>query len=139
MIDVENIVFDAVSTDLESEYENIFVTSEYVETPSEFPCVSIVESDSSVSMRDITTSEIEVATDVAYVVNIYDNSVNLKKGVVKAIANTLDDTMNRLGFVRTMLQPTPNVDRSVYRMTGRYIGRVKRTPDGTDTFKVYGR
>lgn len=45
MIDMENEIFNEVSERVRAKYPNIFMTGEYVKSPSSFPCVSLVEAD----------------------------------------------------------------------------------------------
>lgn len=133
MIDAEFQVFDAVAKALRAEYgNNIFVTGEYVLTPSTFPAVSLVESDNRVATRYRTKESIERACTTMYEMNVYSNKVAGKKAEAKAIANKADEVMAGLGFTRTMRNVVPNFnDASIYRIVCRYEGTIIPNDDGT--------
>ena len=127
MINIENEVFDSVATAVHNEYPGACVVGEYVKSPSQFPCVSIVEIDNTAYDSTQTSGCLENHADVTYEVNIYSNKTSGKKSECKAIASLIDTEFEALGFSRTMLQPIPNVDdATIYRMTGRYRGVVSK-------------
>ena len=127
MIDIETDVFDIIAKVIRTKYPNAYVVSEFVRTPSKFPCVSIVEFDNTAYDRTQSSGSIENHADVKYEVNVYSNKDSGKKSECKAIAALIDNEFAALGFSRTMLQPTPNVDdATIYRMTGRYRGVVSK-------------
>lgn len=124
MIDIENDVYDAISTVLKASYPGITVTGEYVPTNAKLPAVSIVEADNRVvdSMR---TVHIENAAHVMYEVNVYTNLVNGKKTQAKNICSTLDDKFAEMGFTRTMRNQVPNfANTNIYRIVCRYEANV---------------
>ena len=134
MIDIESNVFDIVAKAIRIEYPDAYVVSEYVKSPSKFPCVSVVEFDNTAYDRTQTSGSLENHADVKYEVNIYSNKEIGKKSECKAIAALIDNEFATLGFSRMMLQPTPNMDdATIYRMTGRYRGVVSKDE------KVYRR
>lgn len=124
MIDIENIVFTRLATALRTAYSGITVYSEYVEVPAAFPCVSIVEADNRVLERTRDLSGVEHHANVMYEINVYTNDANGKKTKAKAIADVIDTQMSAMLFTRTFRGQTPNVDRSIYRVTLRYQGVV---------------
>lgn len=127
MIDVENEVFDSVATDVRAKYPDIYMVGEYVKTPSQFPCVSLVEMDNQSYQRTEDSGSSENHASVMYEVNIYSNKTVGKKSECKAIATLIDEQMLALGFARTMLQPIPNLDdATIYRMVGRYSAVISK-------------
>ena len=124
MIDVENIVFTRLATALRTAYSGITVYGEYVEVPAAFPCVSIVEADNAVLERTRDLSGVEHHAKVMYEINVFTNDANGKKSRAKAIADVIDMQMSAMLFTRTFRGQTPNVDRSIYRVTLRYKGVV---------------
>ena len=127
MIDIESDVFDILAKTIRENYPNAYVVSEYVKSPSKFPCISIVEFDNTAYEKTQTSGSLEHHADVKYEVNIYSNKESGKKSECKAIAALIDNEFAALGFSRMMLQPTPNVDdATIYRMTGRYRGVVSK-------------
>lgn len=127
MINVENEIFNIIAKVVRNAYPNAYVIGEYVKSPAKFPCVSIVEIDSTAYERTQTSGSLENHADMTYEVNIYSNKTSGKKSECKAIASLIDDEFATLGFSRTMLQPIPNGDdATIYRMLGRYRGVVSK-------------
>lgn len=121
MIDVENEIFSAVSEVVRAAYPDIFMTGEYVKSPSSFPCVSLVEISNAVYRNSSTTSVEENHAAVTYEVNVYSNKSKGKKAQCREIMNVIDTRLAEIGFTRMMLEPVPNMeDATIYRMLGRY-------------------
>ena len=125
MIDVENIIFTNVATAVRAAFSGISVYGEYVEAPAAFPCVTIVEADNAVYERTRDLDGIEHHAAIMYEVNVYTNDAQAKKTKAKAIANAIDNAMSGMQFTRTFRGQTPNVDRSIYRITMRYQAVVR--------------
>ena len=53
-------------------------------------------------------------------VDVFSAAENGRKTEAKAIAAIVEETMANMGFTLTMSSPTPNIDRTVYRITSRY-------------------
>lgn len=122
MVDIENTVFNYVANALHAAYSTISVYGEYVEAPEIFPSVSLVEDDNSEIESNVTlTREPETASQLMYTVNVYSNKTTGKKAQAKEIMNLIDERMHDMGFIRTMRSQLPNVDRTIYRVTARYI------------------
>lgn len=129
MVDIENELFSIIADALHEKYPDpdedtngIFVTGEYVKTPSSFPAVSVVEMDNTTEDWD---SSGETHARVMYEVNVYSNLRNGKKSQCKAIAKIIDHIFTSYNFARMMLQPVPNMnDSTIYRMVGRYRAKV---------------
>ena len=121
MIDIESSVFNYVANALRASYSGISVYGEQVETPSSFPSVSLVEDDNSEIEGNLTLDrQPETACNLMYTANVYSNLKTGKKAQAKAIMNTIDDCMHDMGFIRTMRNQLPNLDRTIYRVTARY-------------------
>lgn len=120
MIDVENIIFTALATALRTQYSGISVYGEYVEVPASFPCVTIIEADNKVYERTRDLDGVEHDAAVMYEINVYTNDSNGKKSKAKEIAALIDSEMTGMLFTRTFRGQTPNIDRSIYRITMRY-------------------
>ena len=121
MIDVEADIFNEVSQRVRDKYPGIFMTGEYVRSPSAFPCVSLIEVDNS-TLRDTQTNEgKENHVVVMYELNVYSNKTRGKKAECKEIIGFIDEILMGLNFTRIMMEPIPNQDDvTVYRMLGRY-------------------
>ena len=125
MIDIENAVFNTVATRVRESYPNIFITGEYVRSPSSFPAVSLVEMDNSIRAETVDSGSVENHVNVMYEVNVYSNQTVGKKSECKAIMALIDEILRDMGFSRSTLTPGPNEDDStIYRMVGRYRAAV---------------
>ena len=134
MIDIENDVFNTVATRVREKYPNIYMTGEYVKSPSSFPAASLVEMDNSSLEDTIDSGSNENHANVMYEVNVYSNKTTGKKSECKAIIALIDQEMLALGFVRSSLTPVPNMnDSTIYRMVGRYRAIV------SSDLKIYRR
>lgn len=121
MIDMEAEIFNEVSKRVRERYPDIFMTGEYVKTPSSFPCVSLVEVDNATFRNTQTTESRENHVAVMYELTVYSNRTKEKKAECKEIAGFIDEILMGLNFTRTMLEPVPNQDNAtIYRMLGRY-------------------
>lgn len=127
MIDIESEVFNTVSEKVREQYPEIFMTGEYVKSPSSFPCVSLIETDNQIYRNTRTSECIENHAQVVYEVNVYSNKQRGKKAECKEILGFIDRQLEALGFTRTLMTPVPNeVDATVYRMVARYRAIVSK-------------
>ena len=127
MIDVESAIFNKVAEAVRAVNPSVFISGEYVRTPSKFPFVSLIEMSNTVYDRTQSSGSVENHASVMYEVNVYSNKKSGKKSECKAIATLIDNELAALGFSRTMLQPIPNMDdATIYRMTGRYTAVVSK-------------
>ena len=127
MIDVETEVFNIVSKKVREKYPTIFMTGEYVKSPSSFPCVSLIEVDNQIYRNTRSTDCIENHAQVLYEVNVYSNKKSGKKAECKEIISFIDEQLQALGFTRTLMNPVPNEeDATIYRMVGRYRAIVSK-------------
>ena len=141
MIDIENVMFNKVATQLRTNHEGIKVYGEYVAEPASFPCVNMWESSNNVYAERESNTSLDDYVNVGYTIQVFTNSTT-KKADAKAIAHEIDDVMVLHRFRRVLMQQIPNIDRTIYRIELRYTGTVKRTDFGTgkDTiFQVYAR
>jgi hypothetical protein len=127
MINVESEIFSRVAESVRAAFPAVFMSGEYVRTPSKFPFVSLVEMSNTAYDRTQSSGDLENHASVMYEVNIYSNKKSGKKSECKAIAALIDNELAALGFSRTMLQPIPNMDdATIYRMTGRYTAVISK-------------
>ena len=128
MIDVENEIYDRVADKLRATFNGIGIAGEYVQSPSQFPFVSIVEADNTPLQRTKTTDCGENPATLMYEINVYSNKAKGKKAECKAIVAVVDSEMMTMGFTRMMLNPIQNMnDATVYRILGRYRAVVSKT------------
>lgn len=124
MIDIENAVYSRVASGLREAFgeKGIFVSSEYTDSPAQFPAAMIFEADNSVYQKARTTN-IENGARLLYQADVFSNLLGMKKAQAQEIMNIVDREFSKLGFTRTMCQPVFNLmDEKIYRMTARYEG-----------------
>lgn len=127
MIDIESELFSVVSSNVREKWPTIFMTGEYVKSPSDFPCVSLVEVDNATFRNTQTTEGQENHAAVMYEVNVYSNKTKGKKAECKEIIAFIDELLMERNFTRIMLEPVPNGDNAtIYRMLGRYRAIVSK-------------
>ena len=127
MIDIENELFTEIATAVRTEFPGAYVVGEYVNAPSKFPAVYIVEQNNTVNKATRDTCGIENYADVMYQVDVYSNKNKGKKAECKAIASFVDGMFAKFGFTRSFLNPVPNIDDgTIYRMTGRWTATVSK-------------
>lgn len=127
MIDVETELFSEVSSKVRAKYPNLYMTGEYVKSPPDFPCVSMVEVDNATFRNTQTTEGQENHVAVMYEVNVYSNKTKGKKAECKEIIAFIDELLMERNFTRIMLEPVPNQDNAtIYRMLGRYRAVVSK-------------
>ena len=141
MIDIENLIVSKVNTalaTLKQTYPNLKVVSEYVETMAKFPLVSVVQEDNYTHLATQDADLKDHAVNVMFSVNVYANDKN-KKATAKKIASAVDTEMLNNLFTRTYMGQTPNVDRTVYRITMRYTAVVAEgvSSGNTTTYQMY--
>lgn len=139
MIDIENIIFTRLAAAIRAEFQGSSVYGEFVEVPASFPCVTIVEADNKVYERTRDLSGVEHHAQVMYEINIYTNDSHGKKSKAKAISSLIDGLMSDMLFTRTFRGQTPNIDRSIYRITMRYQAVVREPveKDGTQYHVIH--
>lgn len=125
MIDIENEIYSQVATMLRTTYGNTFnISSEKINAPSKFPCVSVVQEDSFSDVATQDSSSNEKCINVMFEVNVFTNKSRGKKLEAKTIFALVNDKLISLGFTRQMSSPMPNADDSIYRILGRYVAKV---------------
>lgn len=139
MIDIENKVFNSIASVLRTEFSGISVYGEYIDVPSSFPCVTIVEDDNYTYQRSQDTSNTEHHANIVYTVNVYSNLTNGKKDQAKKIMDRIDSLMQGMKFTRSMRNQIPNTDRTIYRITARYNAVVEEAHeiDGNAVYQIY--
>lgn len=120
MIDPEFAVYDAVSDRVKAKFPDLYMTGDVSFAPSQFPAVSIVETNNSV-LQNMRTLKIENAVSLMYEVNVYSNKVGYSKMEAKSILTAVDEAFVDFGFTRTFSNPVQNLeDKTVFRIVARY-------------------
>ena len=141
MIDVENLVIDTITKAVQANHSGVTVESDYNDTPSSFPFVSVIEMDNYTYRRTQDNDLKEHHTNLMYEVNVYSNKTKGKKTEAKKIMDTIDNTFQSIKFTRITKQPIPNKDRSIYRIVARYEAIVgeEQIINGNKVYQVYRR
>lgn len=121
MIDIESQIFTPLAEGLRENFSGIQVSGEYVNAPSRFPYVSIIEQDNYPTERHLDSSDTEKFATLMYEVNVYSNKTTGKKTQCRSILKYIDDCLYRLNFKRISLSPVPNLENAtIYRLVARY-------------------
>lgn len=123
MIDNEAIIFEAVAEALRNNFDPVFVSGvELVDTPPQFPAVSIVQTDNKVTTQGSTFDYVENVVTETYTFNIFSNLENLAeaKAQTKLVASVIDEVMSGLYYPRVFCQPIANADTKISRLVARY-------------------
>ncbi len=121
MIDIELQLYNIVAPVLYEKYPDITIYSEYVNTSTKFPCVSIVQADSKTDSNSLPLSNIPQAVSVLIEINIYSNSTSNGKQECKDILAVIDELMVLDGYKLTYNEPIQNLnDATIYRRIARY-------------------
>ena len=123
MIDYANEIFNTLAELLFEAYPGIEVKGEYVETPANFPCVSIEETANTPQHLD-SASTAKYAL-IRYRVQVFSNSPSGKRAEARAIFQTLDQYMQELNLMCKSMTTTPTVyHASIYQITATFEGTV---------------
>ena len=121
MIDIEDVIFDAVASAIYAEEPDAYVTGVYERIPPSFPCVMLIEKSNTAYLETRTTDSNENHAVVMYEADVFSNKIDAQKQQCKKLAEIVDRKMRQYGFTRTMLGPVDNpLDTSIYRIKGRY-------------------
>lgn len=128
MIDIENAVVNQITIAVRTQFASVYPDIKVLAVPpavlEQFPAI-VVEMLSDTTVR--STLEFGKTTenhaDITFQIDVFCNNGDDRKETAKTIFNFIDNVMQNMGFVRTMAMPTPNIDRTIYRITGRYTGR----------------
>lgn len=125
MIDVENEIIHTLKQAILELEPTALVVGDYVDSPTSYPVVTIMELDNNV--YDSLTGGVESHSTLAYEINVYTNDSTGRKARNKKINLTIAQQMERLGFERTSLNPVANyLNPSIYRMVSRYRAVIDR-------------
>lgn len=121
MIDKENEIFKAVSTELRKRIKGIYVIgAEMSPTPPKFPAVSFVQTNNVVKTEHSTFNSLENVVTEDYKAEAFSNLEKGKETQTKEITNIISDVMGGFGYVRTFCEVVPNTDATINRRMSRY-------------------
>ena len=130
MIDVLNEVFTAVAVPVRKAHPGVMVTGEYTRQPSQFPALTLDETQN-VSVESLEdSSKEERFSGLTYRLQAFSNKASGKKAEARAIFATADQLMRVMGFRRITYTTTPEIyDSTIYSITATYEAVVDA--DGT--------
>ena len=123
MIDHEEEVFDAVSTALRNNFEDVYIIGvELSDAPPQFPAVSFVLKNNEVNAQYSTFESVQNGASEEYETQIYSNLESSKeaKKQTKEILAVIDGVMSDLYYIRSFNQPVPTADTKHTRRIARY-------------------
>ena len=121
--DTETYVVDAVTSAVMEAFPTAVVYGEEVDSPSQFPCVTVEEYNNYSHKQTLTGDNSQRYVHVSYQINVYSNAKN-GKTVCKKIMTIVDQMMRTIGFLRTYNAPQPNMQRNIARRVARFNGIV---------------
>ena len=121
MIDKENEIFKAVSTELRKQIKGIYVIgAEMSPTPPKFPAVSFGQTNNIVKTEHSTFGSLENVVQEDYKAEVFSNLEKGKETQTKEITSIISDVMSGFGYVRTFCEVVPNTDSTINRRMSRY-------------------
>lgn len=121
MIDHSNTVFSTVAKAVRNNHIGAKVIGEYVRNPSEFPCVTLDETQNVMVDWLEDSSNEERFAGVQYRLQVSSNKQSGKRAEARAIFATADAEMRHMGFRRVTYTTTPEVYNStIYTITATY-------------------
>lgn len=127
MIDCEADIYTAVREAMLEAHPDTYMTSDYERQPAKFPCAILYESDNSVYRSSQDSGSLENHAEVYFTAEVYTNKRSSRRTEARGIMQTIDDTMQRIGFTRMSMLPVLNyADATIYRLVARYRAIVGR-------------
>lgn len=121
MIDFNNEAFTAVATVVRKAHPGTTVTGEYTRKPSQFPTVTLDETQNVMVDWLEDSSNEEKFAGVTYRLQVFSNKQNGKRAEAREIFATADAEMRRMGFRRVTYTTTPEIyDSTIYNINATY-------------------
>lgn len=121
MIDYQNEIFSTVSVDVRTAHMGTSVAGEYTRRPSDFPAVTLEETENTTVGALMDSSGVEKYSALTYRLQVFSNKTGGKKAEARKIFATADEAMRRMGFRRVTYATTPEIyDSTIYSITATY-------------------
>lgn len=120
MIDNFNQVFTQIKAAITSEYPNAYCVSERIPTPSQFPCVWIVELDSVPDARYLTFNDYDSQVKSSIEIQAFSNSNSEASAEAKGICKKAREALTLMGYRCLTFAPIENADVSIKRHVARF-------------------
>ena len=105
MIDVESQVYTPIAEALRAQFPGILVSGEYVNAPTRFPYVSLVEQDNYTTEAHMDSGDTERFATLMYEVNVYSDKAGGKKSVCRKIMRFVELHVHHRGLRRYFWLP----------------------------------
>lgn len=142
MIDVSNVILRKIKAAVTATYQDAEILSYDPDSITSYPCVTVVEHDNYTHVRSLDNTLAEHNANVVFEINVYTNAQDGRRTQAKDIVGIVDNVMLGNKFTREMLNPLPNIDKSVYRMYARYsaiVGADETDGNGDTINRIYRR
>lgn len=127
MIDFEADIYTAVREAVLEAHPEVYMTGDFERQPAKFPCAMLYESENSAYRSTQDSGSLENHAEINFTAEVYTIKRSSRRTEARGIMQTIDDTMQGLGFTRMSMTPVPNyADATIYRLVARYravIGR----------------
>lgn len=130
--DITNIIYNTLKTYLQA--KSVYspkVLKKVLQTNDKFPLVTLVEQNNIFNLGTTKIKKREIIDAVYWEINIYavdqTNGTNIISNaqICDELKILIDKVMSDyFQLDRTMCEPTPNLDSSIYRITMRYSGKI---------------
>lgn len=121
MIDYLNEIFSSVAVPVRETHPGVVVTGEYMRHPSQFPALTLDETQNVTVEQLEDSSKEEKFSELTYRLQVFSNKVSGKKAEARAIFTTADRVMRGLGFRRITYTTTPEIyESTIYSITATY-------------------
>lgn len=139
MIDIQDIIFDEISRELEVEFSDCYVSPYAVRVPPKIPCVAIEEIGNYTYTRTSDSGDDENHAQITFEFNVYTKGAN-KLNDGKKLIQLVDSKMKELGFRRGMYNPITFIEDDVlYRQIVRYSAIISKVDPTDDKIRIYRR
>ncbi len=99
-----------------AEDSSVYVTSVRENVPPSLPCVWILPTDLAENRNAVALDGTDEQMSASYEVQIFANTSDK----AWALGGVIINAMKELNFIRTGYSPVANVDRTIYRIVGRF-------------------
>lgn len=121
MIDVLNETFTRIAAAVRNAHPGTTVSGEYTRKPSQFPAVTLDETQNVMVDRLEDSSNEESFAGVAYRLQVFSNKTSGKRAEARAIFATADAEMRQMGFRRVTYSTMPEIyESTIYSVTATY-------------------
>lgn len=120
--DLKSTIYTDIAKSLRDKYEDIFVTGEAINMPSQYPCVSIQLKDDFTYTRSQDNNLRENHVNYMIETSVWSNLETGKISQCESIMSDVNNIMQQYFTTKTTCRPVESSDKDVYKMVSRYVG-----------------